>query len=79
MLTRKEILTLLDEMIEHQHRKVLDIARKMNPRLTPEDLRNFDDFPDLRDNPRFNFEDGILAGYLSARTALLAELNQKST
>ncbi|HOJ59751.1 MAG TPA: hypothetical protein PK878_05660 [bacterium] len=79
MLTREEILTLLDEMIEHQRRKVLDIARKMNPHLTPEDLRNFDDFPDLRDNPRFNFEDGILAGYLSARTALLAELNQKST
>lgn len=79
MLTREEILTLLDEMIEHQRGKVLAIARKMNPHLTPEDLRNFDDFPDLRDNPRFNYEDGILAGYLSARTALLAELNQKSS
>ncbi|HQH72569.1 MAG TPA: hypothetical protein PK360_10865 [bacterium] len=77
MLTREEILFLLDEMIEHQRQKVLDIARKMNPHLTPEDLRNFDDFPYLRDNPRYNFEDGILTGYLGARTALIAELNLK--
>ncbi|MFB3788990.1 MAG: hypothetical protein ACE15F_21735 [bacterium] len=79
MLTRAEILSLLDEMIDQQRQKVLEIARKMNPHLTPEDLRNFDDFPYLRENPRYNFEDGILAGYLSVRTALLAELNRKSS
>ncbi|MBI1389542.1 MAG: hypothetical protein GC154_13955 [bacterium] len=77
MLNRDEIIALLDGMIEQQQKKVLEIARKSVPGITPEDARNSDDFDALRDNGRFNFEDGILSGYISARTALLFELNRK--
>ncbi|MGI6454850.1 MAG: hypothetical protein ACOX5R_04420 [bacterium] len=73
-LTDEQILRLLDSMIEHQKKKVLSIARRLVPGITEEDVRNPHDFAELADSQQFNFEDGILAGYLSARIALLAEL-----
>ncbi len=76
-LSRDDILRLLDEMIAHQKKKVLSIAHRFDPGLTEEDLRNPHDFDFLASSQQFNFEDGILAGYVSARTALIAELNQK--
>lgn len=72
-----QLLTLLDELIGHQQTKVLHIARELAPGITPEDLRNPQDYRILAENQRFNFEDGILAGYLSAKMAVLAELKNK--
>lgn len=70
------ILALMDQMIEQQRGKVLQIARKLVPGVTLEDIRNSFDFPELEQSARFNFEDGILSGYLSARTAIAAEMTQ---
>jgi hypothetical protein len=60
---------LLDQMEEAQRAKVIDLARRLRPGLTPEDLRNPHDFPDL-DDPDWHFEDGQLAGIQSVRFAL---------
>ena len=61
---------LLQELIEHQQTKVLKVARGIVPDATPEDIRNPQDFPDLVADTLFNYEDGILTGYLTLQTAL---------
>lgn len=64
-----EVLALLATMEETQRGKVLDLARRLSPGLTAEDIRNPHDFPDL-DDPDWHFEDGQLAGIESVRFAL---------
>ena len=61
---------LIQELIEHQQAKVLKVAREIVPDATPEDIRNPQDFPDLVTDTLFNYEDGILTGYLTLQTAL---------
>lgn len=67
---QKESALILDRLIEHQRNKVLKIAQRISPGVTLEDIRNPQDFPQLLSDPDFNFEDGILAGLLSAQMAL---------
>ncbi len=74
---RKALATidrLMLELIGQQERKVLELARRIHPGLTAEDIRNPHDFPDLIAAPEWNFEDGILAGLRSAHMALRAKL-----
>ncbi len=61
---------LLQELIDQQQTKVLKVAREIVPDATPEDIRNPQDFPDLVADSLFNYEDGILTGYLTLQTAL---------
>ncbi len=61
---------LIQKLIEHQQAKVLKVAREIVPDATPEDIRNPQDFPDLVADTLFNYEDGILTGYLTLLTAL---------
>lgn len=65
---------LLDRMIEQQREKVLRLAREAIPHISPEDVMNPNDFPELKAHPTFDYEDGILAGLISAQIALRAEL-----
>jgi hypothetical protein len=67
---------LLLGMIEQQERKVLELARRIVPDLTPEDLRNPQDFPPLARDPEFNYEDGLLAGLRAAHMAVRAEFRR---
>src|SRR4051794_19539344 len=60
---------LLDSMERAQADKVIDLARRLRPGLTAEDIRNPHDFPDL-DDPDWHFEDGQLAGIQSVRFAI---------
>ena len=64
------INNILDKMIKHQETKVLKIGRELVPDLTHEDIRNPQDFPELYKDTIFNYEDGILTGYLSVKMAL---------
>jgi hypothetical protein len=66
--------TRLQEMIEFQREKLLKLAREILPDVTPEDLRNPQDFPDLVKDPLFNYEDGLLAGYLAVQIAMRSRL-----
>ncbi len=67
-----ELERLLDEMIDAQRLRLLEIARRIEPGLSPEDLLQPHDHPKISAHPDFNFEDGILAGYLAIRAALRA-------
>jgi hypothetical protein len=64
----------LQEMIEFQRKKLLKLARETLPYLTPEDLRNPQDFPELIKDPLFNYEDGLLSGYLAVQIAMRSRL-----
>lgn len=58
-------------MEELQTKKVLDLARRLKPGLTMEDVQNPHDFPQL-DDPDWHYADGILTGMKSVMTALRA-------
>jgi hypothetical protein len=63
---------LLEELIARQQARLLEIARRIEPRITADDLLQPHDHPRIASHPDFNFEDGILAGYLAVRAALRA-------
>src|SRR5215471_18742115 len=65
----RRVFCLLDQMEETQKTKVIDLARRLKPGLTAEDIRNPHDFPDL-DDPDWHFEDGQLTGIQSVKFAL---------
>ena len=64
------IAQLIQEMVDQQRSKVLKVARELVADATPEDIRNPQDFPELSTDALFNYEDGILTGYLTLQTAL---------
>jgi hypothetical protein len=63
---------LLERMIADQRHRLLALARRLEPEVGPDDLLQPHDHPRLAASPDFNFEDGILAGYLAFRAALRA-------
>jgi hypothetical protein len=63
---------LLEEMIDAQRERLLVLARRLAPQLAPDDLLQPHDHPPLAASTDFNFEDGVLAGYLAFRAALRA-------
>ena len=63
---------LFEGMIAQQRARLLALARSLNPRLTGDDVLSRDDFPELASDPRFCYEDGLLAGLLSAQIAVRA-------
>ena len=67
-----ETEAVLEELIAYQRKRVLDGARRLNPRLTEDDILNPDDFPELMASAAWTYEEGILAGYRSAQVALRA-------
>lgn len=77
-VTIERVQSLLQELIDYQRARLLKHARQLNPRLTEDDIAQPHDFPELASSPEWNYEDGILAGYLAAQTALRAELQALS-
>jgi hypothetical protein len=71
-MSPEELERVLDEMIEGQRRRLITLARRIEPDLTPDDLLQPHDHPRLSAHPEFQYEDGILAGYLAIRAALRA-------
>ncbi|HZF47529.1 MAG TPA: hypothetical protein VE093_02705 [Polyangiaceae bacterium] len=67
----ERVFQILEAMEENQRQKVIELARRLKPGLTAEDIRNPHDFPDL-DDPDWHFEDGQLTGIQSALFALRA-------
>jgi hypothetical protein len=64
------ILDLLVAMDAQQHEKLLALARESVPGMTADDLKNPDDHRRLHHDPRFNYEDGVLAGIRAAAAAI---------
>jgi hypothetical protein len=75
-LLEAELERLLDEMIAQQRARVLAQARRLNPKLTDDDVQQPHDFPELAGSPEWNYEDGILAGYQAIQAALRATLRK---
>jgi hypothetical protein len=69
-----QALEVMDELVAYQRRKVLELAQRIHPGLTEEDVRNIHDHPDVYGDPIFQFEDGQLAGFVAAQIALKARL-----
>ena len=70
-----EVLVMLVQMEELQRGKVFELARRLKPNLTLEDMRNPHDFPELADVD-WHFEDGVLTGVQSVLSAVRARLRQ---
>ncbi len=74
MNVAKKALALLDEMIERQRKAVRDVALRIHPGLTYDDLRNVRRFLDVSGDPVFQLEKGRLESLLAARMTLQARL-----
>lgn len=72
-----DVLGVLDQMIDQQRAKSLAIARRVIPHLTADDVMNPHDFPALRTCGEFHYEDGILAGLISAQIAIRARVRDR--
>jgi hypothetical protein len=69
------VLEMLDQMAALQRSRVINLAQRLRPGLTPDDLQNPHDFPELAD-PDWHFYDGqlvALEGVIIALRARLAE------
>jgi hypothetical protein len=66
-------MQILQEMIDHQKKKLLLIARRLEPAVTADDLLQPQDYPILEQHPEFRYEEGLLHGLESALQALRVE------
>jgi len=71
-LNDAEADALFEELIEAQRGKLLALARRIDPSLVADDLLQPHDHARLASHPAYQFEDGLLAGLLSARAAFAA-------
>lgn len=65
---------LFAQLIASQRKKVLTEARLRDPSLTDDDIEQPHDFPLLANDPAWQYEDGVLAGFRAAYAAIRAEL-----
>ena len=63
---------LIDEMTEAQRQNLLKLGRRIVPTLTPEDILQPNDYPELENHPEFRYEEGVLAGFQTVQMALKA-------
>lgn len=69
------VMALVSKMESLQSDKVIELARRILPHLTAEDIRNPHDFPELSDID-WHFADGQLAGIQSVLVAIRAMKNR---
>jgi hypothetical protein len=60
----------LERMIEQQRSRCLELARRLRPDLTADDITQPHDFEELSKNWHWNYEDGFLAGLVAAQLTL---------
>jgi hypothetical protein len=65
-----DIEAVLERLISQQRVKIAEVAQDIMPQLTAEQAQNPHDYPEIADDAMYNFEDGLLAGLISARMAL---------
>lgn len=67
--TLQYLLQELERSEALQADKVVDLARRLRPGLTADDIKNPHDFPELED-PDWHYADGQLAAYQAVLTML---------
>ncbi len=71
-----EVEALLLTMETHHIAKVFELARRLKPGITHEDMRNPHDFPELGDLD-WHFEDGVLSGVQAVLSAVRARRRER--
>lgn len=69
----ESIETLIEEVAQLQHQKLLKCGRAIIPNLTTDDLLQPNDFMELEHHPEFRYEEGVLAGIKTIQMALRRE------
>ena len=67
--TLRYLLQELERTEALQAEKVVDLARRLRPGLTSDDIKNPHDFPEL-DDPDWHYADGQLSAYQAVLTLL---------
>lgn len=67
----RQVEELVVEIEQLQLQRVVQLGRRLRPGLTPEDMRNPQDHPELADTD-WQYEDGMLAGIQSVLAAIRA-------
>lgn len=67
-----KIEILVEEIVQAQKKKLLQSGRRIVETLTPEDMLQPNDYPELENHPHFRYEEGILAGMQEVQMALRA-------
>ena len=65
-----DLEAVLEAMIVQQRDKCLELARRLRPGLTGDDITQPHDYPELAENWHWNYEDGFLAGLIAAQLAV---------
>lgn len=63
---------VLADLVQGQKSALLKCGRRIVPTLTPEDMLQPNDYPELENNPHFRYEEGLLAGIMTVQMALQA-------
>jgi len=71
-VSSKEMLILIQELIEGQQKALLKCAKRIVPGVIADDLLQPNDFLDLEEHPHFRYEEGVLAGMQTVESALKA-------
>lgn len=58
----EHIEILSNQIVEQQKQELLKCGRRIVSTLTPEDMLQPNDYPELEENPLFRYEEGVLAG-----------------
>lgn len=61
---------IFSEMIAQQKGKLLELARRIIPYVTLDDLLQPNDFPELEIHPEFRYEEGVLHGLQMALVSI---------
>lgn len=72
----EQLLSLIEEVAIGQQERLTHFGRLLIPNLTSDDLLQPSDYPLLENHPHFRYEEGVLEGIYTIRSALLAFLKE---
>lgn len=68
----KGIDSTIEEIALAKEKDLLKLGRRIVPTLTPEDMLQPNDYPELDNHPEFRYEEGVIAGIRTVQMALRA-------
>jgi hypothetical protein len=77
-LTLEDVTEMISEIEALQEKKVIDLARRLHPGLTHDDIKNPHDFPELND-PDWHYADGVLTGIQTVKMAVLSRMRERTS
>ena len=62
----------IEEIAVAKEKDLLKLGRRIVPTLTPEDMLQPNDYPELDNHPEFRYEEGVIAGIRTIQMTLRA-------